>query len=42
MKGQIPDSIYNHDPDIKDNEGHTVCYYLFNNEINIPERWKDE
>ena len=27
----IPPNIWFHDPNIKDDEDHTVCYYLFNN-----------
>ena len=39
MKGIIPDEKYSHDPELKNNEGHTVCYYLFNNGMEIPEKW---
>ena len=29
MNGQMPTREYIHDPEIRDNEGHTVCYYLW-------------
>lgn len=42
IKGIIPDKKYIHDPEIRDKYNNTVCYYLFNNNINIPEEWKDK
>ena len=41
MKGYIPENKYYHDPEMKNNEGHTVCYYLWDNSIKVPEEWKD-
>ena len=39
MKGIIPDKQYWHDPKIKDKEGHTVCYYLWDNGVIVPDIW---
>ena len=39
MKGIIPDKQYWHDPELRDNDGNTVCYYLWDNGIMVPERW---
>ena len=39
MRGIIPDKKYIHDVELKNKDGKTVCYYLFNNNIKIPERW---
>ena len=33
MKGEIPGQEYYHDPELKDKDGHTVCYYLWDNGI---------
>ena len=30
---------WEHDPEIKNNEGHTVCYYLWDNGVIAPEEW---
>ena len=39
MKGIIPDEKYYHDPELKNNDGKTVCYYLWDNGIPVPEEW---
>ena len=39
MKGIIPDKRYQHDPNLKNKEGNTVCFYLWDNGIEVPEEW---
>ena len=39
IKGIIPDEKYYHDPELKNNDGKTVCYYLWDNGISVPEEW---
>ena len=34
--GIIPPKEWYHDPNLVNNEGRTVCYFLFINSINIP------
>ena len=36
INGKIPDEEYNHNPDVVNNEGKTVCYYLWINKYKIP------
>ena len=38
-RGIIPGKEYYHNPNIIDNEGKTVCYYLWDNGIMVPEEW---
>ena len=38
-KGVIPSKEYQHDPNITNIDGKTVCYYLFNNGVKVPEEW---
>ena len=33
----IPSKEWEHDPELKDKYGNTVCYYLFNNRLQVPE-----
>lgn len=35
-KGILPSQEWYHDPNKKNNFNHTVCYFLFNNEIWVP------
>ena len=37
MKGIIPVEEYWHDPELKNKDGKTVCYYLWDNGIIVPE-----
>lgn len=37
--GIIPGEKYYHDPEIRDKDGHTVCYYLFIKGIRVPGKW---
>ena len=38
--GQIPDSCWNHDPQLKDNNGDTVGKILKRKKLNVPDFWK--
>ena len=38
-KGIIPSNKYYHDSDLKNNHGKTVCFYLWYNGIEVPEKW---
>lgn len=38
----IPPKEWYHDPELTDNNGHTVSYYLKENNIKVPEEWKTE
>ncbi len=40
-KNIIPPKEYNHDPNITDNDIHTVCYYLYSDHLPIPNEWYD-
>ena len=37
--GIIPPEEYYHDPELRDSRYNTVCYYLWDNGIYVPERW---
>ena len=39
MKGEIPSKENYHDPELKNKENKTVCYYLWNNGIEVPNNW---
>ena len=39
MKGIMPRWEYYNNPNLKNNEGKTVCYYLWENGILVPEYW---
>ena len=36
MRGIVPGREYYHDPEIRNKDGHTVCFYLWNNGIIVP------
>ena len=35
---EIP-KYWEHDPELGDNDGNTVCYYLWDNGIFVPKNW---
>ena len=37
MKGIIPGREYWHDPEMRNKEGKTVCFYLWDNGIEVPD-----
>ena len=39
MKGIIPSEKYYHNPEIRNKDGKTVCYYLWDNCVEVPKEW---
>ena len=39
LNGKIPEDKFLHYGDLKNKYNHTVCYYLFNKGIKVPEKW---
>ena len=42
VQGRIPYKEYKHDPNIKDENNHTVAYYLKQNHLPISNEWYDD